>query len=161
MIGIMSDSHDNLGRVREAVRLFDDAGCDLVIHAGDFVAPFTALELKNLRCPVKAVFGNCDGEKAGLERAFQGLGEIRKAPFEFVHAGLRFAVAHLDSAADGLLAANRYDIVVYGHTHRPVVKTEGGVLVVNPGETGGWLTGKSTVAILGPALKTAEILPLG
>lgn len=161
MVGILSDSHDNLPRVREAVRLFDDAGCDLVVHAGDFVAPFTALELKNLKCPVKAVFGNCDGEKAGLERAFLGLGEIRQAPFEFVHAGLRFAVTHLDAAVDGLLAANRCDVIVYGHTHKPAVKTEGGVLVVNPGEAGGWLTGKSTVALLDPVRKTAEIIPLG
>ena len=83
MIGILSDSHDNLTRVREAVRLFNDAGCDLVIHAGDFVAPFTVDELRNLRAPVKAVFGNCDGEKAGLAKAFEGLGELREAPLKF------------------------------------------------------------------------------
>ena len=83
MIGILSDTHDNLTRVREAVRLFDDAGCDLVVHAGDFVAPFTVEELRNLRAPVQAVFGNCDGEKAGLARAFQGLGEIAEAPLRF------------------------------------------------------------------------------
>ncbi len=41
MIGILSDSHDNLVRVREAVRLFNDAVCDRVIHAGDLVALFT------------------------------------------------------------------------------------------------------------------------
>ncbi|HSA96377.1 MAG TPA: metallophosphoesterase, partial [Acidobacteriota bacterium] len=133
---------------------------DLVIHAGDFVAPFTALELKNLKCPVKAVFGNCDGERAGLARVCQGWAEILEAPFEFVHAGVRFAVTHLDSAVDGILAANRCDIIVYGHTHKPVVKTENGILVVNPGETGGWLTGKSTVALLDPERRTAEIMPL-
>jgi predicted phosphodiesterase len=38
MIGILSDTHDNLTRVREAVRLFNDAGCDLVVHARDFIA---------------------------------------------------------------------------------------------------------------------------
>ena len=91
MIGILSDTHDNLTRVREAVRLFNDAGCDLVIHAGDFVAPFAAEELRNLRAPVKAVYGNCDGEKAGLAQVFQGLGEIADAPLRFSHAGLRFS----------------------------------------------------------------------
>ncbi len=80
MIGILSDTHDNLTRVRQAVRLFDDAGCDLVVHAGDFVAPFTVEELRNLRVPVRAVFGNCDGERAGLARAFRGRGRSASLP---------------------------------------------------------------------------------
>jgi putative phosphoesterase len=160
MIGILSDSHDNLDRVRAAVRLFNDAGCDLVIHAGDFVAPFTADELRNLRAPVKAVFGNCDGEKAGLSRAFQGLGEIRKAPLAFSHAGLRFVVVHFDSAAFAQAASGLCDIVVFGHTHKPLVELRDGVLLVNPGEAGGWLGGKSTAALLDPAARTAEIVTL-
>ena len=71
MIGVMSDSHDNVTQVRKAVTLFKDAGCDLVLHAGDVVAPFAARELEALGCPVKAVFGNCDGEKQGLEMALE------------------------------------------------------------------------------------------
>lgn len=160
MIGILSDTHDNLNRVREAVRLFNDAGCDLVIHAGDFVAPFTVDELRNLKAPVRAVFGNCDGERAGLARAFQGLGEIREEPFAFLHGGLRFAVAHRDSLVDRLVRAKTSDVVIFGHTHRPLVETRDGILLVNPGEAGGWLRGKSTVALLDPAALTAEIIAL-
>ena len=160
MIGILSDSHDNLTRVRQAVRLFNDAGCTLVIHAGDFVAPFTVDELRNLRAPVKAVFGNCDGEKAGLARAFQGIGEIGDGPLAFGHAGLRFAVVHLDSSAATQAASGRFDVVVFGHTHRPLVESRDGVLLINPGEAGGWLRGKSTVALLDPAALTVDIITL-
>jgi putative phosphoesterase len=160
MIGILSDTHDNLTRVREAVRLFNDSGCDLVIHAGDFVAPFTVDELRNLRAPVRAVFGNCDGERAGLAQAFQGVSEIREAPFTFLHGGIRFAVVHLDGPVDRLVQAKTCDIVVFGHTHRPLVEIRDGVLIVNPGEAGGWLRGKSTVALLDPASMTAEIVTL-
>ena len=160
MIGILSDTHDNLNRVREAVRLFNDAGCDLIIHAGDFVAPFTVEELRNLKAPVQAVFGNCDGERAGLTRAFQGLGEIREAPFAFLHAGLRFVVAHLEGMAAPFFVAKTCDVIVSGHTHRPEVETREGILLVNPGETGGWLRGKSTVALLDPAALKAEIIAL-
>ena len=42
MIGIMSDSHDNLDAVNIAVQIFNSHECRLVIHAGDFVAPFSA-----------------------------------------------------------------------------------------------------------------------
>ena len=160
MIGILSDTHDNLTRAREAVSLFNDAGCDLVIHAGDFVAPFTVEELRNLRAPVKAVYGNCDGERAGLARAFEGVGEIRDAPLTFSHAGLRFCVCHLDTSLRGYVESRSFDVVVFGHTHRPLVEPSGGVLVINPGETGGWLRGKSTVALLDPAARTAEIIDL-
>jgi putative phosphoesterase len=160
MIGILSDTHDNLVRVREAVRLFNDSACDLVIHAGDFVAPFTVEELRNLRAPLKAVFGNCDGERAGLARAFEGLGELRAAPLKFSHAGLRFLVCHLDAPVERQLASKAFDVIVFGHTHRPLTELRDGVLLVNPGETGGWLRGKSTVALLDPAARTAEIITL-
>lgn len=160
MIGILSDTHDNLTRVRQAVRLFNDAGCDLVIHAGDFVAPFTVDELRNLRAPVKGVFGNCDGERAGLTRAFQGMGEIREAPFAFLHAGLRFVVVHLEGMAAPFFVARTCDVIVSGHTHRPVVESRDGILLINPGEAGGWLGGRSTVVLLDPAALAADIITL-
>jgi len=143
LIGILSDSHDNLDRVREAVRLFNDAACDLVIHAGDFVAPFTVDELRNLRAPVKAVFGNCDGERAGLAKAFAGLGEIREAPLEFQHAGRRFLVSHLDGPVGRYPAARTCDVIVFGHTHRPSAEFRDGVLLVNPGRPAGGSGGRA------------------
>jgi putative phosphoesterase len=160
MVGIMSDSHDNLDRVQRAVGLFNDAGCDLVVHAGDIIAPFTVAKLRGLRCPVKAVYGNCDGEKAGLAQAFEGWGEIHEAPFSFSHAGRRFLLTHLDGPVDRYLASTPCDILVYGHTHKALVQDRNGILLVNPGETGGWLYGKTTVALLDPAAMTAEIVSL-
>jgi putative phosphoesterase len=160
MIGILADSHDNLVMVRRAVGLFNDMGCDLVIHAGDFVAPFAAAELRNLGCPVKAVFGNCDGEKAGLARAFKGLGEIREAPLAFSHAGLRFLLSHLDGPVNRHITTAPCDVIVFGHTHKPLTKRQDGVLLINPGETGGWLHGKSTVALFDPAGMAVNIIPL-
>ncbi len=48
MIGIMSDSHDNLDAIRKAVKIFNNEDLDLVIHAGDLISPFTALEFRKL-----------------------------------------------------------------------------------------------------------------
>lgn len=160
MIGILADTHDNLDMVRRAVSLFNEMGCDLVIHAGDFVAPFAAAELGNLICPVRAVFGNCDGEKAGLVRAFQGLGEIREAPATFSHGGLRFLVSHMDGPVKRLLAATPCDVIVFGHTHKPFTERSGGILLINPGEAGGWLRGKSSVALFDPNSMSVDIVPL-
>jgi putative phosphoesterase len=160
MIGVMSDSHDNLTAIRRAVSIFREAHCDLVVHAGDIVAPFAVKELATLDCRVKAVFGNCDGEKVGLVKAVEAFGEIREAPFVFSHAGKECLLCHIDSPVPGYLASGRYDIVVFGHTHKPDVRKQGRTLAVNPGETGGWLTGKSTVALIDPAKLEAEIISI-
>ena len=71
-IGIISDTHDNVPKVKEAVTIFNEEGVDLVIHAGDYIAPFAVAPLNNLKCDYVGVFGNNDGEKLGLNRVSQG-----------------------------------------------------------------------------------------
>jgi putative phosphoesterase len=160
MIGVMSDSHDNVTMVQKAVALFKDAGCDLVLHAGDVVAPFAARELAGLGCPVKAVFGNCDGEKQGLEKALENSGEIQEAPLIFSHGGRQILLVHYHFSVATYAASGRYDIVIFGHTHKPAAQKEGRTLLLNPGETGGWLTGKCSAALLDPEKLEAEIVVL-
>jgi putative phosphoesterase len=160
MIGVMADSHDNLHAVKKAVQLFNDAGCDLVIHAGDFVAPFAARELENLNCPVEAVFGNCDGEKKGLEKAISSFGEIKDAPLIFTHDRRHFLVKHIHTGLDTYIRSKKHDVIIFAHTHKPEIRKDGKTLILNPGETGGWVSGKSTVALLDTETLSAEIIPL-
>ncbi len=160
MIGILSDSHDNLNSVRQVVRLFREMNCDLVLHAGDIIAPFTAQELRGCGCPVKAVFGNCDGEKEGLRKTFEGWGAIEEPPWRLEHGGLRLTLTHRDAGLNRLLRLSPGDVLIFGHTHQALVERRGGTLLVNPGEAGGWLRGKSTVALLNPATLAVDIIPL-
>lgn len=160
MIGVMADSHDNLHSIKQAVRIFKETECNLVIHAGDLVAPFAARELENLNCPVKAVFGNCDGEKQGLEKVFRSLGEIKEAPLTFNHKNLNFLVTHVPSALDSYLASEKYNVIIFAHTHKPEIRREKKSLLINPGETGGWVSGKSTVVLLDTKILSAEIITL-
>jgi putative phosphoesterase len=160
MIGVMSDSHDNVTQIRKAVGVFKDAGCELVLHAGDMVAPFAARELAALGCPVNAVFGNCDGEKHGLEMAMEKIGGVKEAPLIFGHGGRQILLVHYHFSVATYAASEKYDIIIFGHTHKPVVQKEGKALLLNPGEAGGWLTGKSTVALLDPIKLEAQIIPL-
>jgi putative phosphoesterase len=160
MVGVMADSHDNLNAIRSAVRFLKESGCSLVVHSGDFIAPFAARELEMLGCPVKGVFGNCDGEKTGLAKAFEAFGRIQEAPYIFDFEGLNILITHLNAPLEAFMAKQEYDLIIYGHTHKPDIRRLKKTLVVNPGETGGWLTGKSTVALVDPAAKEAEIIVL-
>ncbi len=109
-------------------------------------------ELAALNGRLKAVFGNCDGEKLGLKMAIEPYGEIQQEPFAFSHAGKEILLCHIDLPVSKYVASGKYDIVIFGHTHKTEVRKQGKTLSVNPGETGGWLTGKFTVALIDPEI---------
>jgi putative phosphoesterase len=70
-IGVLSDTHDHLGYLRRAVDALRDLQVELVLHAGDYVAPFVVNELQRLPCRVLGIFGNNDGERIGLTRRLE------------------------------------------------------------------------------------------
>jgi len=156
-IGILSDSHDNLPAVAGAVRAFNGADVSLVVHAGDLVAPFVSLPLKDLRVEFIAVFGNNDGERIGLSNVFKG--RIHRPPHEFEFGGKKILLMHEPDNLDLLVSTGHYDAVVYGHTHQVHVR-KGRTTVINPGEAGGWLKGKPTAAVWDLATSDVEILSL-
>jgi putative phosphoesterase len=156
LIGILSDSHDNLPALERAVRFFNEKKTQIVLHAGDFIAPFTIPRLKALDCDYKGVFGNNDGEKQGLERASQG--RITEGPSRFDINGVKITLIH--DLSHIKLEEEAAQLVVYGHTHQPQVLREKNRLLLNPGECGAWLYGKSTVAIADLSQLTAEIFEI-
>ncbi len=158
-LGIMTDSHDNVPMVRRAVELFNRRKVDLVIHAGDFIAPFAVAPLADLDCRVVAVFGNNDGEREVLARKFEAIGEVHPVLADTEIGGRRVAAMHYPELADPIAASGRYDLVIYGHTHEIDVR-RGETVMVNPGETGGWLTGRSTAAIVELERMEVEIVDL-
>ena len=157
MIGVMADTHDHRTMTRRAVRIFSDRRVTLVIHAGDFVAPFTAWDLADLGCPLVGVFGNNDGDRAALQKAFAGFATLHDPPHRLSVAGRRVVVAHERDAAEA--ASEGADVLIYGHSHRAEVIEES-PLRLNPGETCGWVTGRSSVALLDPGSLTVAIVDL-
>ena len=75
-------------------------------------------------------------------------------------AGRTIVMIHdADALADDDLAGA--DVVVFGHTHEVVNDLRDGVLHLNPGECGGWLSDRCTAAILDTDTLAAEIVDLG
>ena len=168
-LGVMADSHDNVPMVRRAVELFNRRGVDLVIHAGDFVAPFAVAPLADLDCRVLAVFGNNDGERVVLAKKFQAIGEVHPNLVDTNLGGRRIAAVHYPELAEPISGAGLYHLVIYGHTHEIDVRTVvqegsrraiGTTEYLNPGEVGGWLTGRSTVAVVELESMEVEIVDL-
>lgn len=59
-----------------------------------------------------------------------------------------------------LINSNYYDVVIHGHTHKAEKYVVGKTLVINPGEVCGYLTGKTTMAVLNVDEREAEIIDI-
>jgi putative phosphoesterase len=155
LLGIMADSHDNLPKVAAACRAFRERGVGAIVHAGDFVAPFVLKLLAREDVPLIGVFGNNDGERVGLRAV---CAEIHEPPHRCRLEGRTVVIAHApaqltESVRDGA------DLLLHGHTHQASI-VAGPPLMVNPGETGGWLTGRSTAAVVDLDSLSAELIEL-
>jgi putative phosphoesterase len=158
LTGIISDTHDNMVQIRKAVDLFITHRVEHVIHAGDFTSPFTFRIFRELSCGFTGIFGNNDGDRLLLHKMSEG--RVHPQPHTFELAGKKIVLIHEHHLAPALGDSGHYDLVIYGHTHKAEVRKAGDTLILNPGEAGSWLYGKSTVAIADLSKMTAEIVVL-
>jgi len=121
-IGLISDTH---GLLREEA-LAALQGSELIVHAGD-VGRAEILDALRGIAPVVAVSGNVDTAEWA---AALPLAEVVEAN------GARLYVLHNLNDLDLNPRVAGFDIVITGHTHRPVQFEKDGVLFINPGSAG-------------------------
>lgn len=121
-LGVISDTHGLLrAQALEALR-----GVDLIVHAGDIGSAEVIAALQEL-APVVAVRGNVD------EHAWAKSYPLTQA---FTWVGRRIYLLHnirqleLDPAAAG------FELVIYGHSHKPECYQRDAVTYLNPGSAG-------------------------
>jgi len=158
LIGIISDTHDNMPAIQRSVEILTDRRVKHVIHAGDFCSPFVFRALKHLKCDFTGIYGNNDGERLLLQQLSNS--RIFTQPHILELAGKKIVIMHEHHVVDALADSSHFDLIVYGHTHTPDIRKSGNTLIVNPGELSGWLYGKSTLAIADLSSLTAELLEL-
>jgi len=158
-VGVISDTHDNISKIEKAVQIFNSSGVELVLHAGDFVSPFTALVFNKLKAKMVGVFGNNDGDKLLLLKRFSGIAELYQDYYETEIERKKIVLMHEPKFIDVLASSAHYSAIIYGHTHKQDIR-EGKTVVINPGECGGWLTGKSHIAILDLKNMKVEVIEL-
>jgi putative phosphoesterase len=164
LIGVISDTHDNLPLVEKAVKRLNDEKVDLVLHAGDFVAPFVIPKFKTLNAKLIGVFGNNDGDHELLKKRFSENEncEIRGRFAEIDAGGFKIALLHGDETEllEALINCGFFDAIIHGHAHTTGVRKKGKTLIVNPGEVCGYLSGKSTMTLLDTVKREAKIVEL-
>jgi uncharacterized protein len=160
-VGLMADSHDRLPAIAELVRQMQAGGVSMLIHAGDYCAPFAMRPIEEASMSLAGVFGKNDGDTQGLlAKASAGFGaELFESPHSFEVGGQRILVVH-DIGEVQPRSIEGHSIVVHGCTHQQEMKTRGDTLIVNPGESCGWLYGTPRAAILDLNTKKVEFLTL-
>ena len=132
-IGILSDTHDDIDNVKEAIYRFKEQKVELIIHAGDFVFPgiideFKTSQNEDWHPKLVGVLDNNDGEKLILSKKFVEVGgELHGEFFDDFIDGLRFGIP---VAAVG---SKMYDVFIYVHTHIKEENKIGDTIVLNPG----------------------------
>lgn len=119
LAGIIADTHGHLPQ--SVSKAFQNS--DLIIHAGDIGDPEVIDALEKI-APLRAVRGNMDtGQWAGRLQQTDTL-KIGNKQLLVIHD-----VCDLNRQA----SFGKYHVVIYGHTHRPRVEKQQGILFVNPG----------------------------
>lgn len=127
-LGIIADTH---GRLRsEVLEMF--AQVDRILHAGDVGDPAILDRLAAL-APVTAVFGNADG--GTLRAKLLRVAEVKIDGFVFVVThGDQFGAPRPQALKDAFPHA---DVIVYGHSHRPLIHAfDDFSVALNPGAAG-------------------------
>ena len=164
LIGVIADTHDNLPMIEKAVKKLNKENVALVLHAGDYVSPFVIPKFKALNAKLIGVFGNNDGDHEFLKKRFSETEncEIRGRFAEINAEGFKIALLHGDETEllNALINCEYFDAVITGHAHSLEVRKKGKTLVVNPGEVCGYLSGKSTMALLDTEKREARLVEI-
>ncbi|UCC89277.1 MAG: metallophosphoesterase [Anaerolineales bacterium] len=163
LIGVLSDIHDNLDNLIQALAIFRERGVKALIFCGDFCSPIPSRVMAGeFQGDVHCVFGNGDGDKFLMlhvaKTQYPNLklhGEYAELEFE----GVKVAVTHYPFYARALARTGDYQAVFSGHTHEASQERINDCLWLNPGDVMGW-KGKSSCAVYDTATNSGEIVSI-
>lgn len=166
-LAVISDTHDHKDNILKVVSILNERNVDALIHCGDYVAPFVKRWFDGLNDNIKknfcGVWGNNDGERVVLKQNLGQICDIVGMEINKDFDGKKVFAAHMPTqeTIEALANSKKYDIILSGHTHNLVNKKyDNGVLVINPGEVCGYLSGKASFVIIDTNKMIAEIIEL-
>ena len=123
---IISDTHDNFANITKALNWIKKEKIELVLHCGDICRQETIDDILKMFENVKFVRGNGDYDLEDIPLEMELLIDNKKVFFN-----------HYPEAAKKAAKSQEYDLVFYGHTHKPWEEKIGKCRLVNPGELAG------------------------
>ena len=150
LVGVVSDTHNNIKSVKAIIDIFNKEEVDYVIHTGDISKASTLQMFSNLNCKFLGVFGNNDRNEIGLEEVCEEFNfNFQEPPFLVNIFNKKIVIFHEPDSIEKYLEENKdIDIVLFGHTHRYEKRIKDNVVLFNPGESAGFFEGKNALGII-------------
>ncbi|MBI5077000.1 metallophosphoesterase family protein [Candidatus Falkowbacteria bacterium] len=157
-IAICSDSHDNLVNISTFLLYCGKNKIKTILHCGDWCAPATLRFFReNFQGKIYGVFGNVHGGKHDMMiKAVENDTELREDEFSLELDGIKIFLTHFPDTAKALALTNKFNIVFYGHNHKPSIEKIGETFLVNPGTLAGMFT-RATFAIYDTATHKIDL----
>lgn len=134
-IGIISDTHDQVDKIKKAIRILNKEKVDLTYHLGDWCSPFNLHLFKELNCSLKGIFGNNDADIYKFFRYKPDNIEFFDKFYVDEVNKKKICLFHGDPAelVDRLFESKKYDLLLSGHDHIAKTRDNGKTLHINPG----------------------------
>lgn len=157
LVGVVSDTHNNINNIKSIVELFNENNVETVVHTGDITNARSLEMFSELKCPLIGVFGNNDHSEEGLlDVCNKYKFDFRKPPLSLTLNERKIVIFHEpDLIKKYLEQENDVEIVLFGHTHRFVKEKIDDIILFNPGESAGMIQGKNSIGLID--LDTLEI----
>lgn len=139
-IAIVSDTHGNVPNFQKMVDWLNKQEIKVILHAGDIGDPASLKEsLHKFRGDFFGVFGNMDKNYKILTDEYNKIPRVKiiENVYEGEFDGKHIAVTHFPDTAKKLAQSGKFDVVFYGHTHRPWDEKVNECHMINPGELAG------------------------
>ena len=158
LIGIISDTHDQVLRTKHAVSVLAAHGAQALIHCGDLTIAEVVYECSIQ--PAYFVFGNCDFDRPGLRLAIDRIGGTCLEQGGLISLGTRrIAITHGHSDPElRRLADLEPDYLLFGHSHRTTDVQKGPTRWINPRST--TCRPRGQIALLDLASNHLSVLPI-
>jgi uncharacterized protein len=149
-IAVVSDTHDNLPNFKKALGWIENNNIKIIIHCGDICTlPFLRESINDFPGKIYLCLGNVDKDhfeiSSNQKRKFNNVLFFNEWG-ELELDNKKIAFTHFPDLAKKLAITNKYDIIFYGHTHKPWEEKTKKTKIVNPGNLAG-LFYKPTFAI--------------
>ena len=150
LLGVVSDTHNNLKNIDQIISLFNNEEINSVIHTGDITNSKSLEKFSALDADLIGVYGNNDRNEVGLEDiAIQNNFLFQEPPSLISLCDKNIAIFHEPDMISSFLSENKdIDIVIHGHTHRYRHEIVNDVLLFNPGESAGTQKGKNAIGLI-------------
>ena len=160
LIGVVSDTHNNVKNIEEIISLFNRESVELVIHTGDITNSNSLKLFQKLNAKLIGVYGNNDRNETGLQEVVTlNSFEFQNPPKLIRLHNRNIAIFHEPDEIETYLSETQgINIVVHGHTHRYREEILNKILYFNPGESAGMQKGANAIGLINlNNLKTKRI----